>query len=174
MKYSITVEGETFEIEVGRGGRVWINRHPYSVDLQGVDGLPQYSLLVDNRSHEAHIEHAEEDGCQMVVAGRSYQAHLRRRPSRSKGEVTRSSSAPAARLAPSRAEVCAPLPGLLVEMCVMEGERVRESDIVAVLESMKMNLELRAPRDGVVQKLPITPGTEIERGQVLAVIGPEE
>ncbi len=175
MKYFITVEGETFEIEVGREGRVWINRQPYDVDLQGVNGLPQYSLLVDHRSHEAHIEHAEEDECRMLVAGRSYQAYLQRRPDRPAGGVTRSSSLGAAVQRGSLpAEVCAPLPGLLVEMRVAEGERVKEKDVVAVLESMKMNLELLAPQDGVIQALPRAPGAEIGQGEVLAIIGPNE
>jgi len=171
MKYFITVEDETFEIEVGREGRVWINRQPYNVDLQSVNGLPQYSLLVDHRSHEAHIEHAEEDECRMLVAGRSYQAYLQRKRSRP-GDVTRSGAS--VRQGSLPVEVCAPLPGLLVEMCVAEGERVREKDVVAVLESMKMNLELLAPQDGVIQALPKSPGVEIGQGEVLAIIGPSE
>jgi biotin carboxyl carrier protein len=172
MKYFITVEDETFEIEVGREGRVWVNRQPYDVDLQSVNGLPEYSLLVDHRSHEAHIEHAEEDECRMLVAGRSYQAYLQRRRSRPEGCVTRSRAA--VRQDSSPVEVCAPLPGLLVEMCVAEGEQVREKDVVAVLESMKMNLELLAPQDGVIQALPKSPGVEIGQGEVLAIIGPSE
>jgi biotin carboxyl carrier protein len=171
MKYFITVEDETFEIEVGREGRVWINRQPYNVDLQSVNGLPQYSLLVDHRSHEAHIEHAEEDECRMLVAGRSYQAYLQRGRSRP-GDVTRPSTA--GRQGSLPVEVCAPLPGLLVEMCVAEGEQVREKDVVAVLESMKMNLELLAPQDGVIQALPKSAGVEIGQGEVLAIIRPSE
>ena len=58
MRYVITVEGETFEIDVGREGRVWVNDRPYDVDFQGLDGRPECSLLVDHRSYEAHVEHA--------------------------------------------------------------------------------------------------------------------
>jgi biotin carboxyl carrier protein len=45
-----------------------------------------------------------------------------------------------------------------------------EGDVVAVLESMKMNLELHAPWSGVVQALHGTPGTEVGQGEVLAVV----
>jgi biotin carboxyl carrier protein len=61
---------------------------------------------------------------------------------------------------------------LLVEMQVSEGEYVKERDVVAVLESMKMNLELRAPRSGVVRQLLVTPGRQVAQDQVLVIIGP--
>jgi len=177
MKYVITVEGETFEIEVGRGGRVWVNRRPLNVDFEGVDGLPQYSLLVDHRSYEAHVEQADEEGYQMVVAGQPYRARLqqgRRRP-RSKDAVQSRPSPSPPKLGGTGGglrEVRAPLPGLLVAVPVEVGQRVAQGEVVAVLESMKMNLELRAPWDGVVQALHRTPGMEVGQGEVLAVIGP--
>lgn len=173
MKYVITVEGETFEVEVGRGGRVWVNRRLYDVDFQGVDGLPQYSLLVDHRSYEAHVEQADEEGYQMVVAGQPYRARLQqtrdhptrdvRRPCPPATAVRQGSS--------SQGEVRAPLPGLLVAVPVVVGQRVTQGEVVAVLESMKMNLELGAPWDGVVQALHSTPGAQVGQGEVLAVIG---
>lgn len=175
MKYVITVEGETFEIEVGRGGRVWVNRRLYDVDFQGVDGLPQYSLLVDNRSYEAHVEQADEEGYQMVVAGQPYRARLQQMRDRSPRDVGRSRPpATAVRQGSSQGEVRAPLPGLLVALPVAVGQRVTQGEVVAVLESMKMNLELRAPWDGVVQALHVTPGAEVGQAEVLAVIEPDE
>ena len=178
MKYVITVEGETFEIEVDRGGRVWVNRRPLDVDFQGVDGLSQYSLLVDNRSYEAHVEQTDEEGYQMVVAGQPYRARLRQRQRRSKSDVVRSrplpSSLPVGGTEGGRGEVRAPLPGLLVAVPVVVGQQVTQGEVVAVLESMKMNLELCAPWDGVVQALHRASGTEISQGEVLALIGPDE
>jgi len=167
MKYIITVEGETFEIEVSRGGRVWVNRHPYIVDFQGVDGLPEYSLLVDHRSYETHVEETEGDECQMMVAGRSYRTLLQQQGERLEGSATQVSST-------GTGEVCAPLPGLLVAMPVSVGQQVERGDVVAVLESMKMNLELHAPWDGVVQVLHEALGAEVAQGEVLAIIGPDE
>ena len=66
----------------------------------------------------------------------------------------------------------APLPGLLVEMEVSEGDHVEEQDVVAVLESMKMNLELRAPHSGVVRELRVSPGSQVAQDEVLAIISP--
>ncbi|MDY7077757.1 MAG: acetyl-CoA carboxylase biotin carboxyl carrier protein subunit [Chloroflexota bacterium] len=174
MKYKITVEGETFEIEVGRGGQVWVNRRPYDVDFQGVDGLPQYSLLVNHRSYEAHVEQDDEEEYRMLVAGRSYRACLQQERGWSQRDVMQSHSSSVREPEEKRGEVCAPLPGLLVAAPVVVGQEVACGEVVAVLESMKMNLELCAPWDGVVQALHGIPGTEVRQGEVLAVIGPDE
>ncbi len=164
MRYQIVVEGRTFEIEVTPEGQVWVNQQLLSVDLEGIDGLPLYSLLVNHRSYEAHVEAEEDGGCRVAVAGRPYRARLQaeRRPRARKTE-RRPESGPA--------EVFAPLPGLLVEVRVAEGQRVGKGEVVAVLESMKMHLELRAPRSGVVQALHSAANREVAQGEVLAVIG---
>ena len=163
MKYRVVVEGRTFQIEVRPGGRVWVDRRPFDVDLGRTDGLPHYSLLVDNRSYETHLEVKETGECHVVVAGRPYRAHLEERRCLAAGTVHRhQGEGPAA--------VSAPLPGLLVEVRVAEGEQVREGDVVAVIESMKMHIELRSPRPGVVCALHAAAGQEVAQGDVLAVV----
>jgi biotin carboxyl carrier protein len=170
VKYHVVVEGRIFEAEVGPDGRVWVNQRPLNVDLEGIDGLPEYSLLVDHRSYEARVEAGEDGECRVTVAGRAYRARLR-------GESWRQTGSPAARpedgagRLPVSMEVCAPLPGLLVEVCVAEGQRVGKGEVVAVLESMKMHMELRAPREGVVHSLWGGTGREVAQGEVLAVVG---
>jgi biotin carboxyl carrier protein len=142
---------------------VWVNRRPLNVDLERVDGLALYSLLVDHRSYETHVEGEEDGECRVVVAGRSYRAYLQEEQRPSAGTVhCRQEDGPV--------EVTAPLPGLLVEVRVAEGQRVGEGEVVVVLESMKMHLELRAPRAGVVRALPPAAGQEVAQGEVLAVI----
>ena len=178
MKYIITVEGETFEIEVGHGRQVWVNRRLYTVDFQGVDGLPEYSLLVDHRSYEAHVEETKGDKCQMVVSGRSYRTHLQQGQNRPRKGAARSHPLPPSPSAGGtdgeQGEVCAPLPGLVAAMPVVVGQHVEHGEVIVVLESMKMNLELCAPWSGVVRALHGTLGAEVTQGEVLAVIGPHE
>ena len=104
----------------------------------------------------------DREECCLVVEGRRYRAvletrtHPRRVAPRPPGE--------------DAAEVTAPLPGLLVEVRVTEGQRVGKGETVAVLESMKMHLELRAPLDGVVETVRCDPGAEVAQGQPLVRI----
>jgi len=166
MKYHVVIEGRAFEVEVGPGGRVWVNRQPLHVDLEDIDGPAHCSLLVDHQSYETYIEAEEKGGYQVAVAGRSYQTRL-----------VAATQPPAKTARPQAgdeaAEVSSPLPGLLVEVKVTEGQWVREGDVVAVLESMKMHLELRSPRSGVVCNLRASEGCEVAQGETLAVIAHE-
>ncbi len=163
MKYRVEVEGRRFEIEVWPDGTVWVDGRPVSVDLEGLEG-PFLSLLLGVRSYEAAVEQETGEAYRVIVAGRAYRTAV---------EAPRTAPVePGACPAPTGScEVRAPLPGLLVELRVAEGQPVRAGDVVAVLESMKMHMELRAPRDGVVRSLCATPGREVQQGEVLAVIG---
>jgi biotin carboxyl carrier protein len=163
VKYHVVVEERTFEIDIDAEGRVWVDRQPVEVDLEGIDGLPRYSLLVGHRSYDAHIEMTEDGACQVVVRGRPYRARIeggQQKPRRTRR----------ARRCAGPAEVLAPLPGLVVELRVTEGQAVQEGQVVAVLESMKMKIELRAPRDGVARGVQDVAGRQVAQGQLLATI----
>jgi len=55
---------------------------------------------------------------------------------------------------------------------VTVGDRVVARQPVVVVEAMKMENELRAPQDGVVTQVLVTPGVAVESSAVLIVVGP--
>lgn len=173
MKYTVTVDGDVFKIEVGPGGRAWVNDRPYEVDMRHVGDNGEYSLLMNNRSYEVHVADSDNGHRWVTVGGRPYRASLERghRSRRNGGARAGENGRCDASGEASRTEMRAPLPGLVVELCVREGELVEEQQVVAVLESMKMNLEIRAPRDGVVCDLCAAPGRQVAQDDVLVVLG---
>jgi acetyl/propionyl-CoA carboxylase alpha subunit len=64
----------------------------------------------------------------------------------------------------------APMPGRVRRISVSRGERVTKGDVVLVLEAMKMEHAIRAPRDGVVTRLDHREGDLVDAGAVLAEI----
>ena len=64
----------------------------------------------------------------------------------------------------------APMPGLVRSVNVAEGEAVSKGQTLLVLEAMKMEIRIQAPRDGSVKKLLVQPGQTVEREQVLIEI----
>ena len=68
----------------------------------------------------------------------------------------------------------APMPGSVVRIEVVEGQQVRVGDPVLVLEAMKMEHTVRAPADGVISKIPVSAGMQVDAGQVLAIVHDEE
>ena len=63
------------------------------------------------------------------------------------------------------------MPGRVVRVLVAVGDRVTARQAVVVVEAMKMENELRAPGDGIVKEVAARPGTVVESGAVLIVIG---
>ncbi|AGB78717.1 urea carboxylase [Enterobacteriaceae bacterium strain FGI 57] len=63
-----------------------------------------------------------------------------------------------------------PISGNLWQVQAAAGSRVRAGDVLVVLESMKMEIPLLAPCDGVIQHLSVQPGSPVRAGQRVAVI----
>jgi acetyl-CoA/propionyl-CoA carboxylase biotin carboxyl carrier protein len=64
--------------------------------------------------------------------------------------------------------------GAVVAVRAEDGERVASGAVIAVVEAMKMQLELTAPRAGRVAGLELKPGDQVKAKQVVAEIAPEE
>ena len=64
----------------------------------------------------------------------------------------------------------APMPGTVVRVEVAEGQAVSAGDPVMVLEAMKMQHTIRTPSDGIVVKIPVSVATQVDSGQVLAIV----
>ena len=65
-----------------------------------------------------------------------------------------------------------PMPGMIVDIRVQEGERVYKGQELLIIESMKMETGVAAPRDAVVEKVMIRTGQAVDRGDVLFVFRP--
>ncbi len=71
-------------------------------------------------------------------------------------------------------DVLAPMPGAVLEVLVAEGERVERNQTVLLMESMKMELAITAPRSAVVRRVAVQPGQQVERGMRLLELAPAE
>jgi biotin carboxyl carrier protein len=67
-------------------------------------------------------------------------------------------------------EVHAIIPGVVVSVSVAPGDAVTAGQQLLVVEAMKMQNELRAPRDGTIERVGVGPGATIEVGDLLLVI----
>ncbi|MBI2873838.1 MAG: biotin/lipoyl-binding protein [Firmicutes bacterium] len=80
--------------------------------------------------------------------------------------------APAAQAAPIDGHaVCAPLPGVVLELKVKVEDQVSEGQVIMILEAMKMENEIVAPAAGKVKEIRAGTGGSVNAGEVLAVIG---
>ena len=61
----------------------------------------------------------------------------------------------------------APMPGVLTQMRVEEGEEVKTGQEIGVIEAMKMENSLRSPRDGRIRQIAVSPGDNLESNQLI-------
>ena len=142
-RYTVTLEGRAMEVE-------WSD---------GASGLA--SLVIDGASVEAGAV-ARDGGYSVLVKGHMVDVTLR---------DAAPPGAPLARAgAGGPARVTAPMPGRLVKVLVQEGDSVSEGQGLVVMEAMKMENELRAPRAGRVKELPARERQAVETGALLVVL----
>jgi biotin carboxyl carrier protein len=64
-------------------------------------------------------------------------------------------------------DIKAPMPGMVLNILVAEGQEVKKGDGLIVLEAMKMENILKSPTDGVIRKIAINKGVAVEKNQLL-------
>ena len=67
--------------------------------------------------------------------------------------------------------ITAPMPGTILDIRVTEGQAIKAGDIILILEAMKMENEIVAPKDGVVNKIHTTKLSNVSTGDALVTIG---
>ncbi|HEY9151909.1 MAG TPA: biotin/lipoyl-containing protein, partial [Anaerolineales bacterium] len=148
MKYITTIDEKEYAIDIIDDHHVSINDKVYEVDFQSISGQPVYSMLIDGRSYEAYVSAGEEDEWQVLLLGRQYPIKVedereKRLKSAAGGKVQES----------GEFLLKAPMPGLVVAVAVNEGEQIEKGQVLVILESMKMQNELKSPRAGKVERI---------------------
>tara|TARA_R110002124_G_scaffold76694_6_gene205390 strand:+ start:1965 stop:2468 length:504 start_codon:yes stop_codon:yes gene_type:complete len=134
---------------------------PCQLDPTGTPG--GYMLRVRGRAHDVRLA-AGPDVTFVHVNGKTYAI----------GRVD-----PAERLAGNESgaasdRLVAPMPGVVVSVNVKPGDQVEEGQPLLVIESMKLETSLTAPRDGVVAEIPFAEGDSFGLKATLALLAPEE
>lgn len=137
-----------------------INVHgeSYHVKIAGVghkkDGKKPYFIKMDGRLEEVVVEPLVE----VVPTGEEVEI---------KGELASSSKRPEAT---KEGDVTSPMPAKVVEIKVKEGDNVKEGDVVAVVEAMKMQNELHAPISGTVKAIYVKVGDNVNPDEAILTI----
>lgn len=153
--------------------------------------MRRYQLTIGDKVFAVEIVSVQGDEAQVVVNGRSYEVKFSSpastsivappppspKPAAPAGPALRPKAAPAPpekmAVAKSLNAVTAPMPGLILEVLVNEGDRVKAGDTVVKLEAMKMENDLKCTASGVVAEVRVSKGASVAVGEPLVVITPE-
>jgi biotin carboxyl carrier protein len=161
MKYITTSDDKEFEIEVVDERHIRIGDRLLEVDFESVSGQPVFSLILDGKSYEAFVYQGEEDW-EVLIRGRQYQVNIE-----DEREKRLKASAGGGSMEGGEFHLKAPMPGLVVAVLMEEGQEVKKGQVMLILESMKMQNELKAPRDGTMGRVRVKAGESVEQKQTL-------
>lgn len=164
------MDGEEYSLDLSRDGET------SAYQLRGVDNnrasasgsasivetqAGVYSVLLGNRSIEVRIAGGN-DPAEVWVGQRRYlvsQADARDSAGKRKGSAA---------IGPR--EIRAQMPGKVIAILVKPGEHVQSGQGLIIVEAMKMQNEMRSPKDGVVSKIKAVAGATVAQGEVLMTV----
>ena len=147
--------------------------------------MSRYTLKINDHQYTAEVKEITAEQARIVIDDTEYTVELLelgRRPSAAPARPAAESpavvSVPKAR--PSAASrgpggtITAPLPGLILQLKVKEGDSVDAGQCVMVMEAMKMENQITAPHNGTVKKVFVTEGDSVSEGDALVEIARPE
>ncbi len=162
-KVEVVLGGHTFEVDLNLNLRtdgdvpVTVNGAPLHVTVPDLDApIDQMEwIIVDDHPHEIVIDPdlrwvRDYTGVHFLDV-RDLDTHMTRPVSRD-------------------GRIKAPIPGQIKTVLVAEGDRVEAGQPLFILEAMKMENEIHAPKAGVVSQVAVRPGQDVTRHEVLAEI----
>ena len=139
--------------------------------------MKSYKFKINGKDYAVTIGEAEGRMLSVNVNGADYQVELENAPVAAPAPVQTAAPAAVAPAAPAPAapagageKVNSPLPGVIVEVSVKEGQAVKAGQKVAVLEAMKMENEIPAPKDGTVTEIHVHKGDSLQEGDPVVTI----
>lgn len=144
--------------------------------------MKEYSFKINGKQYDVTVESVEGKNAQVTVNGAAYSVEIE------KGAAEAPVAAPAPAAAPAQAapaaapaapkaapagpgtKVESPLPGVVIEISVKEGQAVKQGQKVAVLEAMKMENEIAATADGTVTAIHVAKGDSVLEGAPIVTI----
>ena len=130
----------------------------------------KYKVTLNGRTYEVEVEHGKAillDEYEAIAPAPVAAAPVAAAPA-----AAPAAAAPAAPVVTGAGEaVNAPMPGNILKVNVKAGDAVKEGQVLVVLEAMKMENEIMAPKAGTVTQVLVSKGSTVDTGAPLVVIG---
>ena len=141
-----------------------------------------YKIKINDAEYEVHIHKVEDTKAYIKVNNEDFEVEVDGLIVDQKCLNIRTSPKPKPKLIPAATlvvkptstkcnhEVKPPLPGIILDICVKEGDKVKKGRVLYVLEAMKMENNIESDIDGIVEKIYRAKGESVLENDVILVI----
>ncbi len=156
--YCVSIGEREYKVQIA-DSHVLVNGEPVQVDLVALNENGLHVFRQGNSIREVYLNPQAQGVIEVLTGGRRLLARVGADGRRARRKDAAQAGA-----------VVAPMPGLVVNVLVKAGEWVEKDQVLVVLESMKMQMPLRAPLAGQVGQVNVAIGAHVEKGAVLAQV----
>ena len=144
--------------------------------------MKEYKYTIDGEEYKVNIGNVEDNVASVTVNGNKYKVEMEPEPEPEKKKVVLGKATSQPGNEDSNADsqntanantanaLRAPLPGVITEVCVSVGDKVKKGDTVVVLEAMKMANNIESEKDGKVTAVLVKQGVSVMEDTPLVVI----
>lgn len=155
--YTVTIEDRIYNVNIA-GNHCTVNGEEVDAKVMPLNRNGLHVLRRGKQAYEVFLSNQEADTYQMLMFGG--RRIVSRITSRVKKHLKAGEEGDTGCLS-------APMHGLVVDVPVQEGDIVEKGQTLVVLESMKMQMQLRSPHPGKVTKVAVQHGSQVEKGALL-------
>ncbi|HQV61708.1 MAG TPA: acetyl-CoA carboxylase biotin carboxyl carrier protein subunit [Chitinophagaceae bacterium] len=157
--------------EINKTFLVKANEFVFSFDQEEIDKADfikknpaEFNLIKDNRSVNAKLLESDIAGknLKIEVDGETFELVIKDELDQRLDSMGFSSTS-----TKHIKEIKAPMPGLVLEVAVKEGQEVKEGERILILEAMKMENSIMIHTTAIIKRIAVTPGQAVDKGQVL-------
>lgn len=140
--------------------------------------MKEYKFKIGGKEYNVTVNPKEGKLFDVTVNGATYEVESENapvaapapQPAAAPAQAAPAAAAPAAKPAGAGEKVPSPLPGVIIEISVKEGQQVKAGQKVAILEAMKMENEIPAPKDGTITDIHVHKGDTLQEGDPVVTI----
>lgn len=167
MKLTAEINNQKHEIEIKRvGEQVFADIDGRRYELEATEPEPNiYLFKFGGKIFQIFVSPRQNNNEPFVINVGNRQLDIKIIDSkRLRGTTTASGQAD------GTAEIKTAMPGKLVRILVEQGAEIKQGEGVLVVEAMKMQNEMKAPKDGIIKEIRFAEGETVNAGDVLAII----
>ena len=143
--------------------------------------MKEYKYKINGNLYNVVIGDIEDNIAHVEVNGTHYNVEMEKKPKAApapkpiarpaaKPAAAPAAAAPAAKPAATKSGVKSPLPGVILDLKVKEGDEVKKGQTIIILEAMKMENSINADKDGKVTSICVSKGESVLEGTDLVII----
>ena len=146
--------------------------------------MKKYKFTINGNQYDVEIQNIEDNIVEVEVNGTKYQVEIEKKIQTTKTpKLVRAAATPSTETdksiqktaKPSEAKgvgtIKSPLPGVVLNILVKEGDVVKIGDKLLILEAMKMENNINSDKEGKITSIKVKPGDSVMEGDVLIEIG---